>query len=275
MRTTMSARTLSICADDFGLNPGVNHGILRLARRGRVTAVSCTVNGPAWADGARALVAVPLVARGALRLGLHLNLTEGQPLSRALRQHWAHLPTLPQLLALAHLRLLPQAALRDELQAQFDAFEEWAGRAPAHLDGRQHVHHLPLLRDLVLDAAAARPGLRVRDTGSVIAPGHGFRRWAIHHSGGRRLHRSLQALQRQANPELVGVYDFATADYRSLVQRWLAAVPSSGALLFCHPGEGAAGDSLATARRRELAYLDSDAFAADLYAAGVRLGHVA
>ena len=271
----MSARTLSICADDFGLNPGVNHGILRLARRGRVTAVSCMVNMPAWPDGARALVAVPLVARGALRLGLHFNLTEGVPLSKALRRRWARMPTLPQLLALSHLRLLPCAALREELQAQFEAFEEWAGRAPAHLDGHQHVHHLPLLRELVLDAAAARPGLRVRDTGSVIGPGHGFKRWAIQQTGGARLRRSLLALQRQANPDLVGVYDFAAADYRSLVQRWLASVPARGALLFCHPGEGADGDAIADARRRELAYLDSDALAADLYAAGVRLGHLA
>ena len=270
----MSARTLSICADDFGLNPGVNHGILRLARRGRLTAVSCMVNMPAWPDGARALVAVPLVARGALRLGLHFNLTVGAPLSKALRRHWAQMPTLTQLLALSHLRLLPRAALREELQAQFDVFQEWAGRAPAHLDGHQHVHHLPLLRELVLDAAAARPGLRVRDTGSVIGPGHGFKRWAIQQTGGARLRRSLLALQRQANPDLVGVYDFAAADYRGLVQRWLAAVPARGALLFCHPGEGHAGDRIAAARHRDLAYLDSDAFAADLYAAGVRLGHV-
>jgi len=272
----VSARTLAVCADDFGLNPGVNHGILRLARRGRLTAVSCMVNMPAWAEGARALMAVPLVARGSLRLGLHLSLTEGQPLSSTLRRHWPQLPTLPQLLAQSHLRLLPRAALRDELHAQLDAFEHGTGRRPAHLDGHQHVHHLPVLRDLVLDAAAARADLRVRDTGSMPGPGHGFKRWVIRQTGGARLRRSLQALQRQANPELLGVYDFEAPDYRRLMQSWLAAVPNRGALLFCHPGEGGeAGDAIAAARRRELAYLDSDAFAADLYAAGVRLGHVA
>jgi chitin disaccharide deacetylase len=270
----MKMRTLAVCADDFGLNPGINHGILRLARRARLTEISCIVNAPAWTDGARKLLAAPPVAQGALRLGLHWNLTEGQPLSRALRQRWPHLPTLPQLLTLSHLRLLPRAALRDELHAQFEAFEAAVGGA-AHLDGHQHVHHLPLLRDLVLDAAAARPGLRVRDTGSVIGPGHGFKRWVIRKTGGTRLRRSLVALERQANPELVGVYDFtATADYRRLMQSWLAALPNDGALLFCHPGEGTDGDTIGLARRRELAYLDSDAFAADLYAAGVRLGHV-
>lgn len=271
----MKPRTLAICADDFGLNPGVNHGILRLARRGRLTEVSCMVNAPAWLEGSRKLLAVPLVVQGALRLGLHWNLTDGEPLSRALRQRWPRLPTLPQLLALSHLRLLPRAALRDELHAQFEAFDAATNSVPAHLDGHQHVHHLPLLRDLVLDAAAAHPGLRVRDTGSVIGPGHGFKRWVIRRTGGTRLRRSLMALQRQANPELVGVYDFtATPGYRSRMQSWLAALPAQGALLFCHPGEGNAGDAIGSARRRELAYLDSDAFAADLYAAGVRLGHV-
>lgn len=271
----MKPRTLAICADDFGLSPGINHGVLRLARRARLTEISCIVNAAAWSDGARRLLAVPFAMQGALRVGLHWNLTEGEPLSRALRQRWPRLPTLPQLLALSHLRLLPRAALRDELHAQFEAFEGAVGTA-AHLDGHQHVHHLPLLRDLVLDAAAARPGLRVRDTGSVLGPGHGFKRWVIRKSGGARLRRSLLALDRRANPELVGVYDFAaTPGYRHRMQSWLAELPDEGALLFCHPGEGDAGDAIGAARRRELAYLDSDAFAADLYAAGVRLGHVA
>jgi chitin disaccharide deacetylase len=48
-------------------------------------------------------------------------------------------------------------------------------------------------------------------------------------------------------------------------------------LLFCHPGQTAAGDppdKIAAARAREFAYLGSDAFTQDLAAAGVTLGRV-
>ena len=60
------------------------------------------------------------------------------------------------------------------------------------------------------------------------------------------------------------------------MQAWLAEAPREGGLLFCHPcaaaGAGDAGDPIAAARRREAAYFASDAFPADLGAAGVTVG---
>ena len=63
------------------------------------------------------------------------------------------------------------------------------------------------------------------------------------------------------------------------MQGWLAALPREGALLFCHPGDPPtpaerAPDPIAAARLRELAYLESAAFDADLADAEVRLGRV-
>ena len=45
-------RRIVLCADDFGMEPSVNEGILRLAAAGRLTAVTCMVDMPAWRDGA-------------------------------------------------------------------------------------------------------------------------------------------------------------------------------------------------------------------------------
>jgi hypothetical protein len=76
---------------------------------------------------------------------------------------------------------------------------------------------------------------------------------------------------------LTGVYDFVPGRYRHWMQRWLAALPSGGALLFCHPGApDTAGvlDAIAAARLDEAHYLGSDAFDADLQAADVRLGRI-
>ena len=198
------------------------------------------------------------------------------------------MPSLQRLLLLSHLRCLPLAALRDELRAQMARFEATRGAAPAHLDGHQHVIHLPGVRDLVLAEAAARPALRLRHTGHVAGPGFGLKRQLIAGTGGRALGSALLARDQAANTTLLGVYDFLALDYRTLVQRWLAAAPPHGGLLFCHPGEATTDphdlhdprdlhdphdphDPIAAARVRELAYLSGPDFEADLHAAGVVL----
>ena len=272
-------KRLALCADDFGSSNAVDGGILRLAAAQRLTAVSCIVNLPHWPGALQDLAALPAVLAGRVQLGLHFNLTEGRPLSAALQRHWPQLPTLKRLLLLAHLRRLPLPALREELRAQLACFEAARGAGLAHLDGHQHVIHLPGLRELVLAEVALRPALRVRHTGRVLGPGFALKRQLIASTGGRTLGRSLVARSVAANTALLGVYDFVQTDYRTLMQRWLAAAPLQGGLLFCHPGEAvsidstdnATADPIAAARVRELAYLSGPDFADDLLSAGVVL----
>jgi predicted glycoside hydrolase/deacetylase ChbG (UPF0249 family) len=270
---TRPPRVLALCADDFGLSAGVSRGIVRLARQGRLNAVSCLANAKAWPGEAPRLADLP----GDVDVGLHFNLTEGEPLSAELRRHWPHLPDLPRLIVQAHLRRLPRAALAAELAAQWAAFSTATRRGPAFVDGHQHVHHLPIVREVLLDAIARAPaGTAVRNTGRVPGPGFALKRALIAGTGGRALLRRLLALGVPHNAALLGVYDFAAADYRAWMTRWLAAVPADGALLFCHPGDAdvAVDDAIAAARPREAAYLGSDRFTDDLAQAGVTLGRV-
>jgi chitin disaccharide deacetylase len=271
------SRVLALCADDFGASAAVNRGIVRLVAAGRLSEVSCMVNGPAWPGAVQELLALPAVRQGRVRLGLHFNLTEGRPVSRTLAAHWPTLPTLPALIANAHLGRLPQAAIADEWQAQLDAFVHAAGQAPAHLDGHQHVHHLPGVRVPLLRLL---PGLaaatRVRDTGRIGGRGWGVKRALIAHTGGRTLSPELQRQGRAANSLLLGVYDFVQTDYRRLLRGWLDALPARGGMVFCHPadaqpGDPALPDAIAAARRREFDHLASDAFADDLAEADVQL----
>jgi predicted glycoside hydrolase/deacetylase ChbG (UPF0249 family) len=68
---------LILNADDYGLAPGVNDGIRRLAVSNCISSISLMANMP-WARGVVQLrVSVP-----DLGVGVHLNLTEGKPLSR-------------------------------------------------------------------------------------------------------------------------------------------------------------------------------------------------
>ena len=194
---------------------------------------------------------------------------------RAGRRRGAH-RALPKLNARAHLRRLPLAAVAAELRAQLDAFTAAHGRAPDFIDGHQHVHALPGVRRLVIDAASAlTPVAALRNTGCVPGPGFAVKRWLIAGTGGAAALRAMRRRGVAHNAALVGVYDFAEPDYRMLMRRWLRAVSAEGALLFCHPGAAdAPGDPIAAARVREAAYLVSDDFAVDLREAGVALGRV-
>ena len=266
-------RVLSLCADDFGLSPGIAAGIAQLARAGRISAISCVANAPGWVRDAALLRGLaPTVA-----IGLHLNLTDGRPLSAQLARVWPRLPTLPELLLRTHLRLAPQQALRHEIAAQWRAFVAATGRPPDFIDGHQHVHHLPGVRDALLavfDTWQIRPALR--STARVLGPGHAVKRWLIERTGGRTLGRELARRAVPHNPALLGVYDFSNTDYRCLMQNWLAQLPLEGAMVFCHPGapQGLdAGDAHPAARVRELAYLSSNTFLRDLADARVILGN--
>ena len=267
-------RTLALCADDFGLAPGLSRGIARLAAARRLTAIACITNSPHWPEASGGLQGLP----DTVDVGLHLNFTEGRPLSPSLARLWPVFPSLPSLIARAHLRRLPRAEVRHEVHAQLNAFMALRGKPPQFVDGHQHVHHLPVLRDILLDMVEhVQPLPAVRSTARVIGPGSAVKRMLIERTGGRQLGTELARRELAHNPALLGAYDFQARDYRALMQRWLAALPAEGGLLFCHPGEHAPGDppdAIADARVRELAYLASDAFDHDLAAAGVMLGRV-
>jgi predicted glycoside hydrolase/deacetylase ChbG (UPF0249 family) len=251
-------KRLVVCGDDFGWSGAVDAGLLRLARAGRLTAVSCLAAGPTFQADAPALLGSGASA------GLHLDLTEGFDGAGPAR--------LGGLILRSHLGLLDRAGLRRRLGAQLDAFERVAGRPPDFVDGHRHVHQLPVIAPLLVEVLArryrARPPL-VR----VTWP----RRWRgakaalIAALGGWSLRRRLVRHGLPANADFAGVYGFGPgAPYRRLVQGWLRSLDDGG-MLMCHPGEpGApASDAIAAARVAELAYLESEAFEADCGAAGV------
>lgn len=266
-----SAHAIALCVDDFGLHAGVNAAVLQLAALGRVQATSAMVGAPAWAEGALQLRALDAQR---LEVGLHLDLTQ-YPFDSG--QRWP----LAQLIARSYLGQLDRSALAREIAAQFDAFEQALGRAPAYVDGHQHVHQLPLVRELLLAELARRyaPGLLwLRSTRSGAYGAHGDARTAFKSAviaglGSRALLAQAQQQGLRHNRCLLGVYDFTGGEtgYQARLQRWLQAA-QPGDLLMCHPGQPcAAPDGLAAAREAEWRVLVGDAFPALVAGAGLRL----
>ncbi|MEO6744795.1 MAG: ChbG/HpnK family deacetylase [Caldimonas sp.] len=260
MKAEHNQRTrVCVCADDFGMHSGVNEAALRLADLGRVHAIGALVGAPAWSSGWSALRHLPAAT---CDIGLHLDLTEF-PLLEGTRR------PLGRLIALGLLHRIDRVGVRAEIRAQLDAFESALGRGPVFVDGHQHVHQLPGIRDELLIELRHRysdhlPWIRCTRGAARAAAGWSSRIKAsvIERLGAEALADAAQRNGFLQNRALLGVYDFAGDDarYETLLRDWLRSA-RDGDLLMCHPGRRSAPDDpIAKARATEDRVLSSPAF---------------
>jgi predicted glycoside hydrolase/deacetylase ChbG (UPF0249 family) len=279
-------RIVAICADDYGLSHGVSVGILEALDAGRLTAVSALVNGPRWPAMGTEL---RRRARNA-DVGLHFNLTLGRPLSpmSAFAPEGAF-PSVTTVIRLALRRQLPLAEIRAEIDRQLDCFEAVMGRAPDYVDGHQHVHGLPGIRDALIEALTAR-GLAgrtwLRNPADEI---HRIFLRGAHAPKTLALALAVQGLssgfrraaQRQGfatNEGFAGhsVFD-PGMDYARAFETYLRA-PGRRHLVMCHPGhvddELKAQDWVTITREQELAFLLSPRLPEMLEERGLKLARL-
>lgn len=259
------AKCIALCLDDFGLHQGINQAALQLANLGRISAISCMVGAPHWRAGAPRLAQLP---EDRVDVGLHLDFTE-HPLNPAARR------PLPALIALAGARLLDRALIRGEIQTQLEVFEQALGRAPAHVDGHQHVHQFPVIREELIAVLLERypqrrPWLRRTKRPRGLP---GFKPWLIERLGCDAFSRLAREHGYPQNESFLGIYGFQgdAARYASRLAQWLG-MAGHGDLLMCHAGGSApVRDPILAARCNEWQVLAGPAFADLLAQAGVRL----
>lgn len=256
-------------ADDFGETEDITQGICLAIEAGVVTSTSVMANMPGTAE---ALLRAPRLAQQA-SFGVHLNLCEGQPLTRG--------PTLIDadgrflrkrtLAARALTGKLSLPELEAEVIAQIGLLRD-AGIRISHLDGHKHLHQLP-----IVCAAVAN-----------VLPRFGIERVRITRLGGWLRARGAMTLARElAARHAAHVFARArlrspvcTVDLRDLIGGdALAQTLGSAAKgpepveLCCHPGTAAADAGKPGSHRRgeELDYLLSPDFRAVLAAGGAAL----
>jgi predicted glycoside hydrolase/deacetylase ChbG (UPF0249 family) len=257
-----SLRRIWLCADDYGLAPGVNAAIRELIGRGRLNATSVMMVTPhldaAAVEALRALKAAS--ARPAI--GLHLTLTA--PFAPRTRGTFA---SLPRTLATAMARRLSVADLHDEVRAQVHAFSDAFGFSPDYLDGHQHVHLFPQVREAVIAVMReTMPGAWLRQCERRMPPlaRLGNPKALLLDVLSRSLRRHAAAAGIGVNPAFAGAYRFAPdADFARLFPAFLDGLPEGG-LVMCHPGfvddELRRLDPLTDLREREYAFFAGEAF---------------
>lgn len=271
-----------LCADDYGIAPGVGKAIRHLLSLGRLSATSCMTGSPFWPDEAKALQ--PFIERA--DIGLHLTLTDQRPLGAMPRlAPEGRLPSIFRMIRLAHSRQLDRREIKAELGRQLDRFEQTLGRPPDHLDGHQHVHQLPVVRDVVIEIhqeRLARSSTYLRYCTAPVSDILGRGYYIGESLGisflGRRFVRRARACGIPGNRQFSGIHDFsATTPYRRLFESFLKGA-KAGLLIMCHPGlsdpELAAADRVTTEREEEYRYFLSDEFSAALQAHGVTISRL-
>jgi chitin disaccharide deacetylase len=230
-----------LCADDYGLSPGVSHAIRMLAAANRISATSAIVTRPNWPREAAALK--PLLS--GIAVGLHLNLTLGASLtSGPLLAPLGQFPGLRRLILAAYSRRLQPADVTSEVERQLDAFEAGIGAAPDFVDGHEHVHVLPVVRKALLETLKrryARRPLLIRNP--AITQAQIFSRQApqLKSLSLRFLSTSMQRDIEQhgfvSNDGFGGVTAFK-ATSAAVAQDFSAAAALEGwrPLVMCHPG---------------------------------------
>jgi len=119
----MDERVLIVNADDFGLSPGVNAGVVQAHEDGVLTSASLMIRSPAAMD------AVALAAdHPGLSLGLHVDLGEWVLRDGSWETVYEVVP------------MNDQAKLQAEVWGQMEWFRQKTGRYPTHIDSHQHVH---------------------------------------------------------------------------------------------------------------------------------------
>lgn len=275
-----SLRRIRLCADDYGIAPGVNAAIRDLILRGRLNATSVMMVGPSLDKPEARSLLILNAGHDRVAIGLHLTLTAPfKPLSGGYRpvSEGAFLP-LATTVWRGLLRLLNRRALENEIAAQFRAFETVFRRAPDFVDGHQHVHLLPQVREAVLaEMKRSAPNAWIRQCGGRSrASTRRNRKGQFIAWLSRGLRRRARAAGVATNPTFSGAYDYGpSADFATLFPAFLDG-HEEGGVVMCHPGYVDEHlrrlDPLTDLRAREHAYLSSDEFPRVLATRGFTLG---
>jgi hypothetical protein len=175
-------------------------------------------------------------------------------------------------------RALKPDLLAAEISRQFAVFRDAFGAPPDFVDGHQHIHVFPQIRDALLGVVKqAAPDAWVRQCARAGAAPRPLSepKGVVLDRLSHRFARLAASRGVRTNAAFAGTYSFRPgADYPALFPSFLDGLPDGGVIM-CHPGtvddELRRLDPLTDLRELEYAYFSGDAFAQLLAARDVSL----
>ena len=150
------SEVIIVNADDFGYSKVINQAIMTCLDRGLISSTTIMANMPGFDEACELAIS----GRYADRVGIHLNLTEGQPLLSDLQSNTALCDASgqfrrfrPRILSKSDRRMIAA-----EVEAQILRCRG-AGLRLTHADSHQHVHNEPLVL-LAIQPVLSRLGIR-------------------------------------------------------------------------------------------------------------------
>lgn len=280
MSVNSPPRRIWLCADDYGMSPGVNRAIRELIEKKRINATSVMVVGAAVDRAEIDALTKAVAANPNCAIGLHATLTA--PFS-PLTMHFKPLDggqflPLGRLLRASLLRRLDPEIVQAELLAQITAFRQLFHRAPDYIDGHQHAQLFPQIRDAFLAVVKdAAPNAWVRQCGRSLPLAR-----RLNNPKALLLDVLSDTFRRKSaragvafNPGFDGAYDMVRGgEFGTAMQGFLGGLPDGG-LVMCHPGfideMLVSVDNVTHQREREFAFLAGDDFPRLLDASNVTL----
>ncbi len=203
--------------DDLGLSEAVNQAVVNLADKQRITASSYMVGGSISDEHKQALQEL------GVDIGLHLDFTGifPSPLTGSLKST----------LFKCYTHQLDKQQVADNIKQQFEQFVETFDALPVFVDGHQHVHQFPIIRDALIQEIMARTHsnshihtcshpqqtpIACRVTKPLV---NDLKSWIIYLLGGNKWQMLCQANGIATNTGFAGVYGF-DKDKEELKKRW-------------------------------------------------------
>ena len=235
-------RQLVVVADDFGIGPETDRGILELGAAGLVASTVLLVNSPY----AEAGVAAWNRAGRPVELGWHPALTLDQPILPSERvpslvDAKGKFHPLGRFLRNSMLGRVRPTEVLEELAAQYERFVELVGHPPRLVNSHQHASLFrPVTAALheLLTSYPERPFVRrVREPWRTLAriPGARIKRIVLN-SRGRKQARTLERDGFPGCDWLAGITDPPCVSDPHFYERWLSGMPGQSVELMCHPG---------------------------------------
>ncbi|MFC1517571.1 carbohydrate deacetylase [Candidatus Margulisiibacteriota bacterium] len=253
-----SNRYLIINADDFGLNSGVNRAVIETHANGIVTSASIMVNCPASKEAAEMAKQNPN-----LGIGLHINLTQGKPISGKINSL-----TDPDgfFLSRAQLELKSLAGkiisedIVEELHLQWDMLQS-LGLPISHIDSHQHIHVIPKVfkmiaafakeKDIALRIPLEKLFPRMNAWPAFFNPQNIFRlyRKIYLHIYAYKAKRYAKKLKVPCNKHFFSIFGYWPPVFKlkiSFYEQLLRKIPEGISEIMCHPAHYEQNDQYTT-----------------------------